>query len=303
MKKNILRISILPVVILTLLAFTDLQQRGNKGGKAEKGQGEHQAGGQGPEKKGNNDPHGNNGNSQGNKGNSGVRGNSGHVRGNGNPGEHGNMGNGNGNRNSNNGNSNQGNNVQRNAGKNHVSPGNEHANNGKAGKRGTGKEVIRWDNDDRINWGLADFPTRKHPGDQKKVTICHQTGSSNPVTINVSENALQAHLNHGDQVGNCTINYSDRWPRDYIRSRENVYNSYEYTWETMSYSEALLNYALQKLLGIKTNLDRNRPSLSAQEIQRREALILELQNNVNALQTQLDLTRQKTDNVNIIILL
>jgi hypothetical protein len=39
----------------------------------------------------------------------------------------------------------------------------------------------------------------------KKITICHHTGSNkNPtVTITVSENAVPAHLAHGDTLGPC----------------------------------------------------------------------------------------------------
>lgn len=42
-------------------------------------------------------------------------------------------------------------------------------------------------------------------GGGKKVTICHHTSSkTNPtVTITVSENALDAHLAHGDTIGPC----------------------------------------------------------------------------------------------------
>ena len=155
-----------------------------------------------------------------------------------------------------------------------------------------------------IDWNLNDFSNWKHPKDRKKVTICHNSSKSNSngVTISISENALQAHLNHGDQMGNCTIDYSDRWSPDYIRSRENVYNVYEQTWETMSYGEALLKLALQKLLGVRTDLDRNRSIYTTQELQRREELVYDLENNVLFLQNQLGTTSQRLDSdVNIII--
>ena len=67
----------------------------------------------------------------------------------------------------------------------------------------------------------------------------------------------------------------------------------------MSYSQALLNYALQRLLGIKNDLVVNRVRLTPVEVQRREVLISDLQNNVNSLQNQVNATNQRLDGVNI----
>jgi hypothetical protein len=36
-----------------------------------------------------------------------------------------------------------------------------------------------------------------------QVTICHNPNGPNPVTITINQNALQAHLNHGDVIGPC----------------------------------------------------------------------------------------------------
>lgn len=36
----------------------------------------------------------------------------------------------------------------------------------------------------------------------KKITICHNTGSQT-VTLDINENALDAHLAHGDTTGPC----------------------------------------------------------------------------------------------------
>ena len=43
------------------------------------------------------------------------------------------------------------------------------------------------------------------PGDSggKKVVVCHKAKSKNPVTIEISVNALDAHLAHGDVQGPC----------------------------------------------------------------------------------------------------
>jgi hypothetical protein len=56
--------------------------------------------------------------------------------------------------------------------------------------------------------GLVSFSSSSPTADQYpagKVTICHHTHSAkNPfVTITVSENALPAHLRHGDTIGPC----------------------------------------------------------------------------------------------------
>lgn len=158
--------------------------------------------------------------------------------------------------------------------------------------------------DKDIDWNLNEFENRKHPKNQKKVSICHKPGKgeNNGVTINVSENALKAHMSHGDRMGNCTVDNSSRWSSDYVKARENVFNTYEQTWERMSYSEALLRLAADKLLGIKSNLDRTRLTLSNEELQRKEALILDLQNNINTLNNRLELTEKRLDSdVNIII--
>jgi heat shock protein HslJ len=40
------------------------------------------------------------------------------------------------------------------------------------------------------------------PG-SKKVVVCHKAGGKNPVTLEISRNALNAHLAHGDSEGPC----------------------------------------------------------------------------------------------------
>lgn len=276
-RKSILRITILPLMVFAALAFTNLQPKkdNDKNDKGNKSQ-EH-----GGDKGKSGDDKGKNiYKSQGNNNQAKSQGNK-EVR---NPGKDNN--------------------------KLDKGPGNSKADNGKQENRNVyrsnGNSKSRNGNRNvDIDWNLGDFANRKHPKDQKKVTICHNPSSENSnngVTINVSENALQAHLNHGDQRGNCNINYSDRWSDRYVKSRENVYNRYEQTWETMSYSEALLRLAADKLLGIRSNLDRSRSTLTSDEIQRREALIMDLQNNVYSLENQLGQTRQQLDSdVNIII--
>lgn len=263
MKRNtILRISVLPLILFTVIAFTNGQpdKRNNQKDKENKSQEQSAAKGNNQDPKGNKNNSPKENNKQDNKGNSQGKSQAKDM-----------------------------NHGKDDAGKN------QHAGQGK-NSNGNSK-MMNGKRDMDINWGLENFADRKHPKNQKKVTICHNPSdnNSNGVSISVSENALQAHMAHGDKVGDCTIDYSDRWSSDYVRSRENVYNTYEQAWETMSYSEALLKLGVEKLLGVRTNLDRNRTSMTSSEIQRRELLITDLQNNVNSLENQLGSTRQRLD--------
>ncbi len=274
------------------------EAKGNQsnGGQGNKGNSNSGNSGQGNQNRGQADN--GKGNAQGNKGNGQEN------RGNDNQGNRGNQ-NSQGNNNDNNSRGKSGDNngkFDNDKGRNdkgNVSNGKDNANsaNGKGKSR---RENIQWDRDENVLWGFDNYSSRKRPGDFKKVSVCHNTGNGDyPVMINVSENALKAHLNHGDQVGNCTGNYSSRWPEDILRTRENVYNNYQTTWETMSYSEALVRFAADKLLGIKSTFQAQRPTLTSDEIQRRELLIMDLQNNVNSLENQLAVSRQRTAGLNI----
>ena len=297
-RNNMLRISILPLLIVTALTVSTIQPQQGKG-KNDKEEGQSAGKGKSTTRSGNDHSQGNagvmgKGNDQGNSSNGRDKGNSNVGQGKDNGKD---KANNKGNANKGNGNQNKGN-AER-------GYDNERSANGKI-KHGKGNSVtMNGKRDVDLDWGFEDFSNRKRPGNQKKVTICHNGGGQNaeyPVTISISENAVQAHLNHGDEIGNCSINYGDRWSSNYIQSREQVYNNYEQTWETMSYSEALLRFAADKLLGIRSDLNRTRTTLSPQEIQRRETLIYELQNNVNALENQVGVTRQRLDSdVNIII--
>ena len=294
MKNNALKISILPLVFLIAISFTGLPPQKEKGKNEDNSQGK---GNQGERRNGNdksdNQSRGNNNNDQGRSNDDRDEANKGRSDNNSQGNDKYDQGN---NKNKNKGNSDDrmnGSNDNRGSDKDK----------GKDKDKGNGKsrrENVKWDRDDNINWGFENYASRKRPKDNKKVTICHNTGDSEfPVMINVSENAVKAHMNHGDQMGNCATNYSDRWPANYIRTRENVYNNYENTWETMSYSESLLRFAADRLLGIKSTFQTQRSTLSSQDIQRKEALILDLQNNVNSLENQLAVSRQRTDGINI----
>ncbi|MBC7912637.1 MAG: hypothetical protein H7Y07_00805 [Pyrinomonadaceae bacterium] len=287
MKQNIIfRITILCAVVLTVVSFTTLPQQKGKNEKGDKSQGQSNDNEKGQQK--GNDSYPEENKNQGNKENHK------NPQKNDDQNDHGKQ-----NKNSDHGQKHDG---MNNSDKMKNMDNDDHA----KMKHGNGNsKSMNGKRDVDVDWNITDFKNRKNPKDQKKVSVCHNPtdgDEKNGVTINISENAVKAHMAHGDKLGNCTIDYGDRWSKDYVKSRENVYNAYEQTWERMSYGEALVRLAAQKILGLQTNLTTTRATLSPVEIQRREALILELQSNSVALDTQVGGTRQRLDNdVNIII--
>lgn len=135
--------------------------------------------------------------------------------------------------------------------------------------------------------GNNDYYNNKGPKGNKKVSICHQTGGNYPVMINVSENAVKAHLNHGDYRGECRDFDRSRYSDNYWNTRNNYYNQYTSTTETLSFGEQILAIAIEKLTGARRNLVPLRSTLQEDELRRKEAAIINLQNDVYNLQNSL----------------
>ena len=149
-------------------------------------------------------------------------------------------------------------------------------------------------------WNGNDYYEAKGPKGNKKVTICHKpNGSDYPVTINVSVNALQAHLNHGDYQGTCKDYDRSVYHDAYWTKRDTYYNQYYQTTETLSFGEQLLNTAIGVLTNRKAQLVATRPTLTPSQISAREQAIINLQNNVYGLQNSLANGNQRVATINV----
>lgn len=133
-----------------------------------------------------------------------------------------------------------------------------------------------------------DYYSYKGPKGNKKVSICHKpNGNDYPVVINVSENAVKAHLNHGDYLGDCRDYDRSRYSDNYWNSRDIYYNQYAQTTETLSFGEQLLAVAIDRLTNARTQMVPMRSTLQEDELRRKEAAIINLQNDVYNLQNSL----------------
>lgn len=174
---------------------------------------------------------------------------------------------------------------------------NDHGNNGKmkgndanndnGNGKGKNKGADYYKNISGYHWDKDNFYDRKNYKHQDKVTICHKIskGNGEGVEITVSENAVKAHLNHGDIIGQCPV-YQRQYSDIFYRDRQDYYNTLQGTQEQVSYSQSILDYALARLAygkGELVTLQNNNAPLSV--IQGRQQSVNQLQQNVSLLQT------------------
>jgi len=146
--------------------------------------------------------------------------------------------------------------------------------------------------DDRVFvWNRENFKNRNSIRNEGKVTVCHKLGRNEepPVTLSISRNALQAHLDHGDAQGSCPEYRGDRSVSDvFIRRRNDYYNTIFGAREQVVYSQSILDYALERLTGARAQLVTLQTiNAPANEIERKQAVVLELEENVSLLEAAL----------------
>lgn len=138
------------------------------------------------------------------------------------------------------------------------------------------------------SWDRETFKDRKKLKTQEKVTICHKFNRADDpaVTIRVSSNALKAHMDHGDVMGDCPVLAKGRFSDDYLRKRTDYYNNLQENQERVLYSQSILDYALTRLAEARLQLDTYRNSnMPVVEIERKQAVVVELEQNVSLLET------------------
>jgi hypothetical protein len=255
----VLGISVLIITGAAITAYA--QQKDNKGKKEQKldqGKGNGNQDKKGNGNAGNNKNNGQPGNNNNQKGNQGKNnnGNDNNVKNNGNKNNNGNKGNND---------------------KNNNSRNDKDNNNGKDG----------------YSWNDDNFKNRKKLKDQEKVTICHKVKNNNEpgITLRVSSNATKAHMNHGDAMGECTATSNGKFSDIFLRKRTDYYNTLQNSYEQVSYSRSILDYAIQKLNNSRLQLaNMQNNNVPRAEFERKQATVTELEQNVSLLETLIGVT-------------
>ena len=136
-------------------------------------------------------------------------------------------------------------------------------------------------------WDRENFNDRKKYRSQQKVNICHKIskGNGEGVEINVSENAVKAHLNHGDVLGQCPV-ITRRYSDIFYNNRQSYYNSLQNTQEQVYYSQSILDYALARLAYGKGQLVTLQSSgAPIAVVESKQQSVYQLQENVSLLET------------------
>ena len=189
------------------------------------------------------------------------------------------------------GNKNQKDNQDKNNAKDRDNKGLEKMNGNNANRNDNSRGNV--DMRDGYKWDRETFKDRNKYKNQEKVIICHKFNNDNEpaVTLRVSSNALNAHLNHGDIEGSCPDVRNDRYSDDYIRERNDYYERIQESREKVLYSQSILDYAIQRLTDSRVQLVNMRNNnLPAVEIERKQATVVELEQNVSLLETLIGVT-------------
>ena len=155
-------------------------------------------------------------------------------------------------------------------------------------KKDKDKAVVIFEDDDDI------VDHRK----ANKVTVCHKADGA-PVTINISENALKAHLAHGDTQGDCDLSVldGDRDIDDIIlkrrEARTGIFNNISRAEEAILYGEAKIRQATNGVLRANDLLVqlRNSPDVNEAEIEEKVAAITLVEQLINDLRRQVNQTQ------------
>lgn len=161
---------------------------------------------------------------------------------------------------------------------------NDNINNGKNDNVNHGKN----DHAEGYKWDRETFKDRAKIKNKEKVAICHKTSDKNDpgVVINVSSNAAKAHMNHGDVMGPCPAMSTGRFSNAFIEKRNVYYTQLEDTREQVVYSRSILDYAIERLAGSRQQLVVMRTNNTpVADIQKKELVVTELEQNVSLLQT------------------
>lgn len=168
--------------------------------------------------------------------------------------------------------------------------------------RGQGKGNARGNNKGREAGNDRGARSFKGYRNGNKVTVCHkENGINEGVTIEISENALDAHLAHGDTKGACTFDTKDDRDRDVkvIERRREVRSDY---FTTVAEAEDLLDIAnhrlevaRQDLANARVRLDvlTDNPDVEVDVVTQRTQLVQDIESLVTNLERQAQVTERK----------